>query len=78
MRSAGYCTTVLDMALSTPTQKLADALLDVPLEDFVHSRRPQRAWRLIARDLYEATGGQVDVTDVTLASWFAEPARAAS
>lgn len=57
----------------TPNHRLADLLLaeSGPLEMFVRSRREQgRAWRLIARDLYEATEGQVDLTHETLRSWF--------
>lgn len=69
---------VAHMHSTTPLQMLADALLETSLDEFVRERRPDRAWRLIARDLYEATDGKVDVTDVTLASWFAEPAQAAS
>lgn len=63
----------------TPSRRLADLLLgeDGPLEQFVRARRvkpaddkPQRSWRLIARDLLEATGGQVDLTGESLRSWF--------
>lgn len=70
------------MALpATPTVRLAEVLLggDGALEEFVSSRRPQRSWRLLARDLYEATDGQIDVTYETLRSWFPdEPVKAAS
>ena len=57
----------------TPTHRLADLLLgdDGPLETFVRSRRP-RSWRLIARDLYEATN--LDLTYETLRSWFPDEA----
>jgi hypothetical protein len=56
----------------TPNHRLADLLLadEGPLEAFVRSRRPHRAWRLVARDLYEATNGEVDLTHETLRSWF--------
>jgi hypothetical protein len=41
------------------------------LDGFVLTRREQgRAWRLIARDLYDATDGKVDVTYETLRSWY--------
>lgn len=54
-----------------PTQKLADLLLGQSLDDFVLSRRADdRSWRLIARDLYERTNGQVDITYETLRSWY--------
>jgi hypothetical protein len=54
----------------TPTQRLADHILGGTLDEFVRSRRPGRSWRLLARDLYEATGHEIDVTYVTLTSWF--------
>lgn len=57
----------------TATHVLADHLLgdDGPLELFVATRRAEaRAWVKIVRDLYEATGGKIDVTFETLRSWF--------
>ena len=68
------------MAL-TPSHRLADALLgdDGPLETFVRARRADgKSWRLIARDLFDATEGGVDVTVQTLCTWFAEPAEQAA
>lgn len=64
-------------ATRTPTQRLADALLSPSgdLDSFVTSRReqaPPRSWRLIARDLLEATQGQVDVTAQTLHTWYGD------
>jgi hypothetical protein len=42
-----------------------------PLELFVRERRADgRAWRLIARDLYESTSPAVDITYETLRSLF--------
>ncbi len=68
--------------VQTPNHRLADLLLasEGPLEAFVRSRREQgRAWRLIARDLYEQTDRQVDLTYETLRSWFPDaPAEVAS
>lgn len=60
----------------TPTQRLADVLLaeEGPLSSFVAKRRaqkPKRSWRLIARDLFEITEGQIDLTGETLRGWFA-------
>lgn len=71
-------TDVTTTASSRPTiaHQLADELLgpDGPLEHFVAERRSQRrSWRLIARDLYEATDRRVDVTYETLRSWFPDP-----
>lgn len=54
----------------TPLRQLADLLVDGGLDEFIRSRRPRRSWRLIARDLYEATDHRVDVTYVTLRSWY--------
>lgn len=65
---------------ATANRKLADLLLGEagPLEEFVAARRP-KSWRLIARDLLEATDGKVDVTHETLRQWFPEhQAKAAS
>jgi len=58
----------------TPTQRLAEAL-GVDLADFIASRRPARSWRLIARDLRDATDGQVDVTPETLRNWYGQQAQ---
>lgn len=54
----------------TATQRLADLLLDEPVETFVSRKRSEgRSWRLIARDLLTLTDGQVDVTTQTLRLW---------
>lgn len=59
--------------MSTPTRRLADLLLEDGLEAFVRERRAKgRSWRLISRDIWEATGGELDVTYETLRSWFPE------
>lgn len=68
------------------THRLADVLLadKGPLEEFVRTRRnskPRRAWRLIERDLFEATDRQIDISFETLRSWFpdeAEPTEASA
>lgn len=64
----------------TPTQRLAEVLLGESLEHFVRSRRAEgKPWRIIARDLWRATNGEVDVTYETLRTWFPdEPRRSAS
>lgn len=63
----------------TPTQRLADHILDEPLSERVaRDRAAGKAWRRIALDLYVETGGQVDVTHETLRSWFGDTERAAS
>lgn len=54
----------------SPTQKLASVLLNQDVREFIEQRRSQgMAWRFIARDLYEATEHQIDVTYETVRSW---------
>lgn len=63
--------------MPTPTQLAANHLLDGKLDEFVTSRRAKgRSWRLIARDLFEAT--ELDVTHETIRSWYLEPAEQVS
>ena len=51
------------------TQQLVELKLGGGLEDFIRSRRISgRSWRLVARDVYEATG--IDVTYETLRAWY--------
>ena len=45
-------------------------LLGEPVDKWARELRSSgRSWRLIARDLYEATGGQIDVTYEALRRW---------
>lgn len=64
----------------TPNRRLADLLVPGGIENFVRSRRRAgRAWRLISRDLWEETAGELDITYETLRSWFPDdPQREAS
>ena len=63
------------MTQRTATQRLADVLLGRPVEDYIAERREAgRPWRFIARDLHEATNGQIDVTYETLRTWYGETA----
>jgi len=63
--------------MPTPTQLAANHLLDGHLDQFVAERRNTgRSWRLIARDLYEAT--DLDVTHETLRTWYPESTQVAS
>lgn len=71
------------MAMSTTAtdrQRILDIILggEGATREFVRSRRSAgRSWRLIERDIYEATGE--DVTHETLRSWFPdEPTEAVS
>lgn len=55
----------------TPTARLADHILGEPVADFIRARRAEgRSWRMVERDLREATDGQIDVTYETLRTWF--------
>lgn len=65
--------------MRTALHELADLKLggDGALKDLVLARRAEGvSWRLIARDVYDATG--VDVTHESLRSWFPEKAEATS
>ncbi len=63
----------------TPTQRLADLLIPGGLEEFVRSRRADgKAWRLVARDVYEATDRQIDVTYESLRSWYPDDQKASA
>lgn len=55
---------------TSANQKLASALLHRDVVEFIAERRPDRSWRVIARDIYEATHGLVDVTPQTLINWY--------
>lgn len=62
---------------ATPTQRLASILLHRPVSDFIgESRAAGKSWRVISRDLYKATNGQIDVTAETLRGWNASSAAA--
>lgn len=64
-----------DHTSDPPLRRLADHLLDGKLDDFVLTRRAEgMAWRLIEREIWVATDGQVDVTFETLRNWYAEDA----
>jgi hypothetical protein len=61
------------MNTPSPTQRLASILLGEPVTTWVARQRSAgRSWRLVARDLYERTGGQIDVTHETLRLWVPE------
>lgn len=68
---------MLDRSMPTPTQLLAGALIGQPVTDWITAQRQAgRPWRFIARDLAEATDGQIDVTVQTLHNWMREAASA--
>lgn len=58
------------METETPTQRLAAIALGQPLREFVLMRRPDKSWRAIARDLYVATNGDIDITSEMLRVWY--------
>lgn len=60
---------------ATPLKLLAEHLLDEPLDDYVLSKRrarPQWPWQLIAEQLAEDTGGQVNLSRETLRLWYTD------
>lgn len=65
--------------MRSATQRLADRILGQTVEHWVDQRRAEgRAWPKVARDLYEATDGEIDVTGETLRRWAGETVPAAS
>ena len=64
-----------DPATASPTYRLADALVPGGIAAYVKTKRDAgRSWRLISRDLWQDTDGQLDITFETLRSWFTEAA----
>lgn len=58
----------------TPTQRLASHLLGHDVGAYIRYRREiGRSWRMLARDIYEATDHEVDVSHETIRAW-AKPA----
>jgi hypothetical protein len=59
----------------TPSHRLADALLPVPLADYVRDRRnrdPRWSWGLIAEHIAIDTDGAVILSREALRRWFAD------
>lgn len=66
---------------TTPTQRLATALLGQEVGEWIAERRnhPYRpSWQAVADELREATDGQVDVTREAVRLWMAESTKQAS
>lgn len=63
---------------TSPRYRLASVLLGEDVAEFINARRPDRAWRLICRDIYEATHGEIDVTQQTVINWAEMPVSQAS
>ena len=62
----------------TPVQRLADAALGLPVEEWLLARRTEgKSWRLIERELIRAA--DLDLTTITLRAWLkAHQARVAA
>jgi hypothetical protein len=59
------------MRRRTITWQHANVVLGGALDEFVTSRRADgKGWRLIARELWAATDGQVSVTHESLRRWY--------
>lgn len=57
----------------TPNQKLASILLGQDVADWIRTQRAEgNSWRIVSRNLYEATNHQVDVTYEALRAWAGE------
>lgn len=57
----------------TPSQALAELILERPLAEYVvekRTARPRWPWRLIAEQLAEDTDGKVDVSAEALRKWY--------
>ena len=56
----------------TARMRLAELVLGQPLDTYLIERRAEGdSFRKIARDMRDATNGDVDITEVTLRSWCA-------
>jgi hypothetical protein len=56
---------------TAPRQRLATLLLSRPVMEFIAERRADDVpYRRIARDLRDATAGEIDVSDMTIRAWW--------
>jgi len=54
----------------TSTQRLANLLLDQPVEKWIQARRDRGdSWRRISIELHDLTSGQVSVTGEAIRQW---------
>lgn len=61
--------------VATANRRLAELTLGRPLDEYVaekRSARPRWSWRLIASQLAEDTGGEIQLSHQTLRVWFAD------
>lgn len=59
--------------MQTPAQLLATLLIGEPVVAWINHRRDQGAtWKIITRDIYQRTGGQLDLTEKTVRDWAAQ------
>ena len=59
----------------TPSQRLATVLLGQDVRDWLRTQRADGAsWRIIARNLYNQTNHQVDVSHEAVRSWLEDDA----
>lgn len=64
-------------ALQRTTEALFLEKLGIDMPGYVaRSRAAGSSWRAVAREVYEATGGTVQLTDVTLINWYGDKAQA--
>ena len=68
-------------ATSTPNQRLAERILQRPLNEYVSEKRdaiPKWSWGLIAEQLSTDTDGEVAISGEALRLWFRDDMAAAS
>lgn len=61
--------------IATANRRLAELTLGRPLDEYVAEKRdarPRWSWRLIATQLSEDTGGEINLSHQTLRVWFGD------
>lgn len=65
--------------MPTPSRRLADHLIPGGLDAFVQDRRNEgMSNRTLTVAIYSATGGQVDISETTLRTWYPQKASTAA
>lgn len=60
--------------VSSLAKRLSEHVWDGDLAAYVRKgRRAGKPWRLLAREVWDLSGGLIDVTDQTLRKWYPDP-----
>jgi hypothetical protein len=60
-------------AQQSPAQLLATLLIGEPVVQWINHRRALGAtWKVITREIHQATNGQLDLTEKTVRDWAAQ------